>query len=32
MDRREEILKWFEDGEISETQKDDLLYMLEEGE
>jgi len=31
-DRKKEILKWFEEGEISETQKDDMLYTLEEGE
>ncbi len=31
-DRIKEIEKWFEDGEISETTRDDLLYALEEGE
>ncbi len=31
-DRIEEINKQFEDGEISETQKDDNIYAIEEGE
>ena len=31
-ERIKEIKKQFEDGEISETQRDDLIYSIEQGE
>ena len=31
-DRIKEINKQFEEGEISETQKEDNIYAIEEGE
>jgi hypothetical protein len=31
-DRIKRINKQFEDGEISETQRDDNIYAIEEGE
>ena len=29
---KKQIIEWFDNGDISETQKDDLIYQVEEGE